>query len=167
MRTPILLVLPLALLIAQPVACSEKFKDVPKDHWAAEYVLRVADTGVMKGYPDATFKGSKAVTRYELAVALERMIAYIEGSLKPEVGKQPEVSPSPQASPTKGEGVESRKSKVESQDAAERLKAGGYIAASSPLLTKKNGTVSPAELSEALASVAAKLIEKHVPEPKE
>lgn len=57
--------------------------------------------------------------------------------------------------------------KIEGKDPAQRLKTGGYIAADSPLLKDKDHTVSSTELSEALASVAAKLIDKHVPAAKE
>lgn len=156
--------------------CAEQFKDVPKDHWAAEYVAKAASDGIMKGYPDSTFKGDNAVTRYELAVALERMIEVVEKGLKPEVDRQKaesgerraegKVTSSPQPSPP-GEGVESPKWKVESRDAAVRLKAGGYIAADSPLLTNREKPVSTTELAQALSSVTAKLIEKHVPPPKD
>jgi hypothetical protein len=166
------------LLLAAPATFAETFKDVPKDHWAAESVQIVAADGVMKGYPDATFKGDKPVTRYELAVALERMIFFIEQSLKPEVERR--------------EGVESRKSKVESPgegavsnpstptalsrpglgavskgDPAQALKAGGFIPANSPLLTDPKRTVSAGELAQALSSVASRLIEKHIPPPKD
>lgn len=158
MRIPILLVVTLTILITQPVFCAESFKDVPKDHWAADSVQMVATDGVMKGYPDTTFKGDKPVTRYELAVALGNMIEFIEQSL----------------------GVESQKSKVESPplslskpqaalkaDPAQSLKNGGFIPANSPLLTNRDKTVSPTELAQALASVASKLIEKTIPPPKE
>ena len=175
MRTAFLTALILHILLVTPAMCAEQFKDVPKDHWAAEFVQVVKADGVMKGYPDATFKGDKPVTRYELAVALERMIAFIEQSLKPEIrvesGKskvesQGTPSPSPQPSQP-GEGVERGKSKVESQDPAQFLKSGGYIAASSPLLANRNKTVSSNELAQALASVASRLIEKHIAPPTE
>ncbi len=159
----------LAIITAAPAIGAEPpFKDVPKDHWAAEYVAKAASDGIMKGYPDSTFKGDKAVTRYELAVALERMIEVVEKGLKPEVDRQKAESGESKATPsTQEEGVESPKSKVESQDAAARLKAGGYIAADSPLLTNQQKTVSPAELAQALASVADRLIQNAIPPPKE
>lgn len=50
------------------------FPDVPADHWAAEAVARVTAAGVMGGLPDGTFQGDRAVTRYELASALDRLL---------------------------------------------------------------------------------------------
>lgn len=149
MRTAVLTIIAIAALLAQPAFGAERFKDVPKDHWAAEYVAKVASDGIMKGYPDSKFKGDKAVTRYELAVALERMIEVIQNSLKPEKEAQ------------------SAKPKAQSQDPAQFLKSEGYIAANSPLLTNHSKTVSPIELAQALSSVASKLIEKTIPPPKD
>lgn len=162
MRTAIITALILAALIATPSISAESFKDVPNDHWAAEYVAKAASDGIMKGYPDSTFKGDKAVTRYELAVALERMIEVIGNALKPEVNKQPDAAQS-----LTDKGVQSPESKVESRNPAQVLKAGGYIAADSPLLTNSNKTVSPIELAQALSSVTARLIEKTIPPPKD
>lgn len=167
MRTAIITTLILAALLAAPAISAEQFKDVPKDHWAAEYVAQAASDGVIKGYPDATFKGNKPVTRYELAVALERMIEVIENSLKPEANKQPAAAtPPPQTAPAK-EAVKNPKPKADSQDPAQSLKQNGYIAADSPLLTNREKAVSSAELAQALSSVAAKLIEKTIPPPKD
>ena len=47
--------------------------DVPPDHWAAEPVRKAGSRGLMKGYPDGTFQGKKAVSRYEMAVILDRL----------------------------------------------------------------------------------------------
>ncbi|WP_302594259.1 S-layer homology domain-containing protein [uncultured Megasphaera sp.] len=48
------------------------FPDVPKDHWAYEYVKALANQGYLKGYPDGEFKGDRAMTRYEYAALLYR-----------------------------------------------------------------------------------------------
>ena len=172
MRTAIISVILLSVLAATAAHCAQTpFKDVPSDHWAAEYVRIVAADGVMKGYPDATFRGDKPVTRYELAVALERMIAYIEGSLKPEVERQ--AAPSSQPSPPE-EGASNSKPQIQNAgsqmpagDPALALKAGGYIAEDSPLLKDPNKTVSAKELAQALSSVAIRLIEKYIPPPQD
>ena len=164
----------LSAVLARPAICAESFKDVPKDHWAADFVQIVKADGVIRGYPDATFKGDKPVTRYELAVALERMIAFIEQSLKPEVQrKDSAAAPSPQPSPP-GEGATTssalsrpQQGAVSKGDPAQALKAGGYISADSPLLTDPKKTVSPGELAQALASVASRLIEEHIAPPTE
>lgn len=155
--------LPIIILLGTSVqaGCAEQFKDVPKDHWAAEYVARAASNGVMKGYPDSTFKGDKAVTRYELAVALERMIEVIEKGLKPEV----------KGAESGGQRAQSQNAPQQPQsqktDPAQGLKESGYIADDSPLLANREKIVSSTELAQALASITAKLIEKHIPMPKE
>ena len=82
-------------LLSLPGLAAETFKDVPKDHWAAESVQKLADAGIVKGYPDGTFRGDKPITRYELAAALERFVEFIQQSREP-LKKEP-VKPSSQA----------------------------------------------------------------------
>jgi hypothetical protein len=48
------------------------FPDVPESHWAFDAVQDLAQRGIVRGYPDGTFGGSRAVTRNEAAVGLER-----------------------------------------------------------------------------------------------
>lgn len=50
------------------------FPDVPKDHWAYQYVKTLADKGYITGYPDGTFKGDRAMTRYEYAAVIYRAL---------------------------------------------------------------------------------------------
>lgn len=144
-------------LIAVPSIAAE-YKDVPKEHWAAESVQMVTDSGIMKGYPDATFKGDKPVTRYELAVALQGMVQFLEQSRKPiEKDKAPgstDAAPKP---------VSTRKEHW-GKVATEFLLKGEYIPKDSPLLQDGEKRVTPTELSQALASVAKRLIELEIPE---
>lgn len=52
---------------------SEKpFKDMPANHWAAGFASIAAAEGLVKGYPDGTFKPSKNVSRAEAAVIISR-----------------------------------------------------------------------------------------------
>lgn len=44
--------------------------DVPPDHWAAEAVRWAMESGIMKGYPDGTFRGEQGLIRYEEAALL-------------------------------------------------------------------------------------------------
>jgi len=44
--------------------------DVPKDHWAFSAVDNLYKAGILHGYPDGLFRGSRSVSRYELAVTL-------------------------------------------------------------------------------------------------
>ena len=50
------------------------FSDVPKDHWAYQYVKSLADRGYLNGYTDGEFKGNRAMTRYEYAAIVYRAL---------------------------------------------------------------------------------------------
>jgi autotransporter adhesin len=50
------------------------FPDVPKGHWAYDFVKDLSDKGYLVGYPDGTFKGDKSMTRYEFATAVYRAL---------------------------------------------------------------------------------------------
>ena len=50
------------------------FPDVPENHWAYEYVKNLAERGYLKGYPDGEFKGDRAMTRYEYAAIIYRVL---------------------------------------------------------------------------------------------
>lgn len=53
---------------------SADFPDVPENHWAYEYVSKLAGNGIIEGYPDGDFRGDKPMTRYEFAAMLYRAI---------------------------------------------------------------------------------------------
>lgn len=42
-----------------------KFSDVPAGHWAASYISQAVGEGVVKGYPDGTYRPAKAINRAE------------------------------------------------------------------------------------------------------
>ena len=50
------------------------FADVPVDHWAYKAVDTLQKDGVVIGYPDGTYGGKRAMTRYEFAVAIARLL---------------------------------------------------------------------------------------------
>ena len=50
------------------------FSDVPKDHWAYQYVKSLIDRGYLNGYTDGEFKGDRAMTRYEYAAIVYRAL---------------------------------------------------------------------------------------------
>ncbi|MCL5104894.1 MAG: S-layer homology domain-containing protein [Armatimonadetes bacterium] len=142
----------LALLLAgSSSAISSGFKDVPKDHWAADSVRVVSEAGIMKGYPDGTFRGDKPVTRYELAVALQAMVEYIQASQKPLVTSSKNVELSPRAH--------------WARRSMDYLKTEGFLPKNSPILTSGDKTVTPTELADAFTSVSARLIELSVSPP--
>ena len=139
------------LLSLSTFASAAEFKDVPKDHWAAEAVQKVADAGIMQGYPDKTFKGDKPVTRFELAVALERFVEFIQQSRKP--------LEKPTESSSKGAEIGERRAESPAKKAISALKSGGFLPADSKLLKDSSKPVTANDLAEALASVAQRLIE--------
>ena len=48
-------------------AAQNPFKDLPEGHWAYDAVNMLAEDGVLEGYGDGTFKGTKLMNRYEMA----------------------------------------------------------------------------------------------------
>ena len=54
------------------------FPDVPKNHWAYEYVSTLKGDGALTGYPNGEFKGDRPMTRYEFATMLYK--AMLEGA---------------------------------------------------------------------------------------
>jgi hypothetical protein len=71
-----------ALAASQPARAQEgeldfgSFGDVPVEHWAYLTVeTLVRKYQAMAGFPDGTFRGDRPVSRYELAAALERVVA--------------------------------------------------------------------------------------------
>lgn len=64
-------------LLQIPLRTGEKnilFPDVARNHWAYEYVKKIADNGIIEGYPDGLFKGDSMMTRYEFAAIVYRLM---------------------------------------------------------------------------------------------
>ena len=57
------------------LAAANPFSDVPKDHWAYDAVTQLAKDGVIEGYGNGTFQGSKNITRYEMAQMVAKAMA--------------------------------------------------------------------------------------------
>ena len=68
-----------------PVAAAQErpFYDLPTDHWAYESVRNLAELGVLQGYPDGRFDGTRAVTRYELATVAARLLQFANDGVVP------------------------------------------------------------------------------------
>jgi len=77
----IVLALVLVLAFALP-ALANPFVDVPLNHWAYDAVQSLAAKGIIIGYPDGTFGGNRAMTRYEFAMAIARGLAYVEQEIE-------------------------------------------------------------------------------------
>lgn len=83
-RISILLVA--ALVLTSVVASANPFSDVPFSHWSYDAVNKLAAKGILQGYPDGTFKGNKAVTRYALAMVTAKMLANVEQMMESGIG---------------------------------------------------------------------------------
>ncbi len=62
-----------SLLAATVPAVGGSFPDVKEGHWAAASIDNLAELGVLLGYPDGNFRGNEPATRYEMAVAVNRL----------------------------------------------------------------------------------------------
>ncbi|MCR5661786.1 MAG: S-layer homology domain-containing protein [bacterium] len=67
-----------AAALAAPAMAAPLFPDVPDNHWATDAVKTLAAKGVIEGYPDGTFKGDRASTRWEVAMVVARLLAKME-----------------------------------------------------------------------------------------
>jgi len=75
MKKSLLVVMVFVFLTATMTAAfAGPFSDVPKKHWAYEAVNSLAAKGILEGYSDGKFKGNKAMTRYEMALLVARLI---------------------------------------------------------------------------------------------
>lgn len=61
-----------------PAFSAPLFPDVPDGHWAQDAVATLAARGLVEGYPDGTFKGDRAASRWELALIVARLLARME-----------------------------------------------------------------------------------------
>lgn len=52
------------------------FKDVDRTHWASGYVNLAVSNGIVKGYPDKTFRPEKEVSYAEAITMIVRMLGY-------------------------------------------------------------------------------------------
>ena len=60
-----------ALLLPHIGLCAvSAAEDVPPGHWAYDAVRTLMEQGILRGYPEATFRGTQPVSRYEFALAL-------------------------------------------------------------------------------------------------
>jgi len=64
-------------LLTTACAQTDVSATVPLDHWAYDAVQMLVDQGIIIGYPDGTFKGDRALTRYEFAMAISRLLTRI------------------------------------------------------------------------------------------
>lgn len=127
-------------------------RDVPAGHWAKKSVDKVTAKGLMST-TNGAFDGNKPVTRYELAVTLDRLVTYIEAGRKP-------LHPTPQPTAIKtpaGAGPAARA-------AIKRLAANGFLPATSPIFAGSGReAVTAKQLSTALSQVTIRLSDRRLP----
>lgn len=63
----------LLLILTNTCVYAQLFTDVPDNYWAAEYIKKVKDLGIITGYPDATFKPTSEVTKLHSLVMISRL----------------------------------------------------------------------------------------------
>lgn len=87
-------------MAARPAAAQQPLRDVPSRHWASGAVGELHLRGIITGYPDGTFGGKRAVTRYEFALVGQRVLqdvqCRIDAAPAPSRGSAPPAAaPSP------------------------------------------------------------------------
>lgn len=56
------------------LADSAEYPDVPQDHWSYKAINQLSSAGMVQGFPNGSFSGGRAMTRYEMAVAVARAL---------------------------------------------------------------------------------------------
>ncbi len=66
----------IAVLTAGPGSWGQggPVETLPFDHWAYDAVEQLCEIGVIIGYPDASFRGDRVLTRHEFAMAVSRIV---------------------------------------------------------------------------------------------
>ncbi len=151
MKTLLTLTLVLGSAVAGPLALAAPITDVPAGHWAEGAVRRLASEKILTGYARGKFQGDKPVTRYELALTLDRMVRYLQAGRKP-------LSPRKMQSTVKIPAS----AEASTRQALTHLAAGGFVSAGSPLL-QGNKAVTAHELTNILAQVAVAISDQDLP----
>ena len=148
------LLLPCALFPSAAFAAPAVMpRDLPPGHWAGGSVRRVVHENIMGTTPDGRFRGDAPVTRYELAVALDRFVSYIEAGRKP---LHAQTFPVPTRLAPAADPVQ--------RLALTHLVANGFLPKNSPLVTENGSAfVTAKETSDALAAVTIRLSDRAEP----
>jgi hypothetical protein len=82
MKKTLIVLLTFAMLLSTVSVAMGGFEDAPKaSHWAYDNFTLLYNVGLLKGYPDGTFKGERYATRYEMVELTARVLQYLEGRL--------------------------------------------------------------------------------------
>ncbi len=70
----LMLIIGTLVLMSLHTMAATNVKDVSPNHWAYQSVLLLIEKGYLPAYEDNTFRGNEPVTRYQLAVAVARIL---------------------------------------------------------------------------------------------
>jgi hypothetical protein len=112
---------------AHAQAATAEYPDVPRGHWAYDAINKLSQAGIIEGYSMADgggFKGNRAMTRYEFAVAIARLLEKIQVPT-PQTVVTPAAAPdlSPYALKTDIPDISNLATKTELNDAIAALRA--------------------------------------------
>lgn len=82
-----------AAMLLSTAAFAQTFPDVPTGHWAYDAIEELAQDGIIKGYPDGTYKGNRNLTRYEFAMALRDALSTLKSRMAALEAKASVVTP--------------------------------------------------------------------------
>ncbi len=71
----------LAAVLASGAFAQYSFPDIPANHWAGDAVERISDLGIVIGFPDGTYRGNEAFTRYQAALVVARLLDVINDNV--------------------------------------------------------------------------------------
>ena len=71
----------LAAVFVSGAFAQSSFPDIPANHWAGDAVDRIADLGIVIGFPDGTFRGNEAFTRYQAALVVSRLLDVLNANV--------------------------------------------------------------------------------------
>ena len=63
----------MSLSVAGTALANNPFSDVPQGHWAYDAVAQLEKDGLITGYGDGTYRGDRAMTRYEMATVVAQL----------------------------------------------------------------------------------------------
>jgi N-acetylmuramoyl-L-alanine amidase len=69
-----MIVLAKGLSLTSAAEATKSFNDIPNNHWASAFIAVSSSAGIMRGYPDGSFRPNDKITRAELARMLRRSI---------------------------------------------------------------------------------------------
>ena len=63
----------MSLSVAGTALANNPFSDVPQGHWAYDAISQLEKDGLITGYGDGTYRGDRAMSRYEMATVVAQL----------------------------------------------------------------------------------------------